>query len=123
MGSLKIIQDKVFLKDSRGSEHELRHSENLGPDLIYTQTVSELEPNKYYNFGNVKSRIKINRMLSRNPNILESYRGEFSILEGGSFTFPSNIRWEKKPDFTQGYTYQFRIENGIGTYIKVKNER
>lgn len=110
----------MFLKDSQGSEHELRHSGNLGPDLIYTQTVSELEPNKYYCFGNVTTKLRISRLLSRNPNILESYRGEFSILEGGRVTFPSNIRWDKEPRFEAGYTYQYRIENGIGTYIKVK---
>lgn len=123
MGSLRIILDKVFFRDDQGSLHELKHSENLGLSLVYTQSTSELEPNKYYNFGDVTVDLKITRLLSRNPSILESYRGEFSILEGGKVTFPKNIRWEKEPKFIPGYTYQYRIENGIGTYIKVKNER
>lgn len=121
MGGIRTINGQLLFCPTESEKYVVRHSENLGPDMITTQSCTALKPNKYYNFGTVRKALKIAQFESKNPEILESYRGEFTVGSGGSVVFPSTVRWEREPEFEPGFTYQFRIENNIGTFIKVKS--
>lgn len=120
MGGIRTIDGQLVWSPSDKESYVIKHSGNLGIPIVNTQSTTKLSPNTYYNFGTVSKEVFIAQFESKNTDLLESYRGEFTVAEGGYVQFPGTVRWEKDPIFEPGYTYQFRIENNIGTFVKVK---
>lgn len=110
-----------FKADTESPEVEIKTSRTLGYEIIVAADPEQLEPYKHYILGTVTRAIKIFNLISYSNKYLEEYSGEFTVEQGGSVVFPSSIRWEKEPIFEWGYTYQFKIKNGIGSYIKVRS--
>lgn len=120
MGGIRTINGQLVFCPDQEKQYVIRHSENLGPDVVVTQSCMQLEPNKFYFLGNVSRELKIVQFVSKNQNILETYRGEYTILPRGKVVFPSTVVWDRELDNEEGYTYQFSITNNIGTFVKVK---
>lgn len=110
-----------FKADTESPEVEIKTSTNLGYRIRVISNPEQLEPYIHYVLGIVTSPVKIFNLVSYSSEYLETYSGEFTIGQGGSVVFPSSIRWSEEPIFEKGYTYQFTIKNGIGSYIKVRS--
>lgn len=120
MGMFFTKDDKPYFSPDQKLETEIKTEASQGYRIVVETKPEQLLPNKYYLFGEVKSAINIQRLLSYSKEYLEVYAGEFTLKRGGSVKFPSIIRWATEPDFKVGYTYQFEIKNGIGQFIKVR---
>ena len=121
MGAFYSKEGRPFFSPDTKQEFEIKTDATLGPRFEVEPNPTELEPNCYYNFGTVSSKIKITRLKTLSPDHLETYEGEFTIGSGGSVEFPKVVRWVVRPNFSEvGSTYQFLIKNGIGTFIEVK---
>ena len=109
-----------FKADSDSPELELKTSQNVGFKIENVINPNMLEPFIFYQFGTITTPVRIFKFVSYSKENVETYIGEFTIGPGGSISFPSSIRWSQEPKFEEGFTYQFTIINGIGSYIKVK---
>lgn len=119
MGTFFTKDKTPYFSPDGTEEFELKTSQNLGILIENVPVPESLKPNVYYNFGVLSKAEQILKLERYSTERLEEYSGEFTIAEGGSIQFPSVIRWAKWPDFSDiGFTYQFNIKNGIGTFIK-----
>lgn len=121
MGSFYTRDNIPYFSPEQGIEYQLKTSQNVGLEIKIESSPRELDPDIYYNFGTVSGKVVISRLNSRIRTHVETYEGEFTVVEGGSVVFPSQVKWVETPDFSEsGYLYQFRIYNGIGTFHKIK---
>lgn len=120
MGMFFTKDGRPYFSPDQKSETEIKTEASQGNRIIVDTKPEQLLPNKFYLFGEVRTAISIQRLLSYSKEYLEVYAGEFTLKRGGSVKFPSIVRWVEEPEFKVGYTYQFEIKNGIGQFIKVK---
>ena len=121
MGMFFSKEGRPYFSPDGKQQLEIQTAATLGPRLMVEANPTELDPNCYYNFGKIESRVQITRLRTLSTDHVETYEGEFEIGLGGSVEFPAVVRWVTTPDFSrEGSTYQFTIKNGIGTFIELK---
>ncbi len=82
----------------------------------------ELEPNKFYKFGEVK---ELNLTLNQpsDKTIYNEYMFEFISGETSTtLTLPDTVKWLEEPSIETNKTYQCSILNNIGILLGVSNE-
>lgn len=122
MGSFLVKNNRPYFSPDGKKELEIKTEEGEGSRIEVKNIPTELQPNRYYNFGKVTTKISILRLVSNTTEFVETYSGEFTIGKGGEVKLPAAIRWVEKPEFSEeGYTYQFEIKNGIGKFVKVQS--
>lgn len=76
-----------------------------------TSTTATVEPGKLYVWGSVTG---LNLTLSPGTAGLENeYKLQFTAGSGFTLTLDSTVRWVNDPEWTEGWTYQVSIENGL----------
>lgn len=87
-----------------------------------TNTTLEIEPNKFYKFGEV-SELSITLATPTDVDIYNEYMFEFvSGYIATTLTLPSNIKWLEEPTIESNKTYQCSIVDNIGVLLGVSNE-
>lgn len=76
-----------------------------------TATTASVDPGKLYVWGSVGG---LNLTLSPGTSGLENeYKLQFTAGSGFTLTLSSTVRWVNEPEWTEGWTYQVSIENGL----------
>lgn len=87
----------------------------ITPDM----TTLEIEPNKYYQFGEV-TELNITLKQPTDTTILNEYMFEFVSGETATtLTLPNTIKWLEEPSIEADKTYQCSIVNNIGVLLGV----
>lgn len=86
-----------------------------------TTTVLEIQPNKFYKFGEV-STLNITLAEITDTSVLNEYMFEFvSGSTATTLTLPNTIKWLETPSIEANKTYQCSIVNNIGVLAGVAN--
>lgn len=86
-----------------------------------TTTTLEIQPNKFYKFGEVSS-LNITLAAITDTSVLNEYMFEFtSGSTATTLTLPNTIRWLETPSIEANKTYQCSIVNDIGILVGVAN--
>lgn len=86
-----------------------------------TTTVLEIQPNKFYKFGEV-STLNITLAEITDTPVLNEYMFEFvSGSTATTLTLPNTIKWLETPSIESNKTYQCSIVNNIGILAGVAN--
>lgn len=84
-----------------------------------TETILEIEPNKYYQFSEV-TELNITLKEPIDTTILNEYMFEFiSGDTATTLTLPDTIKWLEEPTIEADKTYQCSIVNNIGVLLGV----
>lgn len=76
-----------------------------------TNTTAAVDPGKLYVWGSVAG---LNLTLSPGTAGLENeYKLQFTAGSNFTLTLSSTVRWVNEPEWTEGWTYQVSIENGL----------
>lgn len=82
-------------------------------------TTLEIEPNKYYQFGEV-TELNITLKQPTDTTILNEYMFEFVSGETATtLTLPDTIKWLEDPSIEKNKTYQCSIVNNVGVLLGV----
>ena len=83
-------------------------------------SISNMEPNKLYQYTNSCSNVVINSFKSNDSSMYEEYMLEFVAASGCTVSVPSNVKWSNgiAPVITGGKTYQISIVNGLGVWAQ-----
>ena len=82
-------------------------------------TTPTIEPNKYYQFGEV-TELSINLAEPIDTTILNEYMFEFVSGDiATTLTLPDTIKWLKEPTIEANKTYQCSIVNNVGVLLGV----
>ena len=95
---------------------------NYQVDIIEsTETTLELQPNKFYKFGEVTelnlSLAEITDNTQLNEFMIEFVSGETAT----TLTLPDTIKWAETPDVEANKIYQCSIVNNVGLIVGVDN--
>lgn len=86
-----------------------------------TTTVLEIQPNKFYKFGEV-STLNITLAAITDTSVLNEYMFEFtSGSTATTLTLPNIIKWLETPSIEANKTYQCSIVDNIGVLLGVSN--
>lgn len=86
-----------------------------------TTTVLEIQPNKFYKFGEVSS-LNITLAAITDTSVLNEYMFEFvSGTTATTLTLPNAVKWLKTPTIEANKIYQCSIVNNIGVLLGVSN--
>lgn len=86
-----------------------------------TTTTQEIQPNKFYKFGEV-STLNITLSAITDTSVLNEYMFEFvSGATATTLTLPSTVKWLETPSIEANKTYQCSIVNDIGILVGVAN--
>lgn len=86
-----------------------------------TETTVELQPNKYYKFGEVT---ELNLTLAEITDNTQLNEFMFEFISGETatiLTLPDTIKWSDTPDVEANKIYQCSIVNNIGLMVGVDN--
>ena len=84
-----------------------------------TETMIEIDANKYYQFGEV-TELNITLKEPSDTTILNEYMFEFvSGDTATTLTLPDTIKWIEEPTIEASKTYQCSIVNNIGVLLGV----
>lgn len=86
-----------------------------------TETTVELQPNKYYQFGEVT---ELNLTLAEITDNSQLYEFMFEFISGETattLTLPDTIKWSDVPTVEANRVYQCSIVNNIGLIVGVDN--
>jgi hypothetical protein len=87
-----------------------------------TETTIEIEPNKFYKFGEVEE-LNITLATPSDTTILNEYMFEFISGETATtLTLPDTIKWLEEPTIEANMTYQCSIVDNVGVLLGVSNE-
>lgn len=106
-------------KYSENNQIEILTNSSNGLKIRVDSNPSVLYPNEYLQIGTVSQPVSILRLQNgKDDSRANVYEGEFKIVQSGSVTFPSTVRWHylTEPNL-QNYTYQFRIVQGFGILV------
>lgn len=86
--------------------------------ITTTETIVEMKPNVFYNFGEIASELSITLATPETTKTVSKYMGQFSTGENTPVvSFPAAVQWANEPTFSANKTYQFSIVNNIGLII------
>ena len=86
-----------------------------------TTTVLEIQPNKFYKFGEVSS-LNITLATITDTSVLNEYMFEFvSGSTATTLTLPNTIKWLETPSIESNKIYQCSIVDNIGVLLGVSN--
>lgn len=86
-----------------------------------TTTVLEIQPNKFYKFGEVSS-LNITLAAITDTSVLNEYMFEFtSGTTATTLTLPNSIKWLETPTIESNKIYQCSIVDNIGVLLGVSN--
>lgn len=86
-----------------------------------TTTTQEIQPNKFYKFGEV-STLNITLATITDTTQLNEYMFEFiSGSTATTLTLPNAIKWLETPSIESNKIYQCSIVNNIGVLLGVSN--
>ena len=86
-----------------------------------TLTTQEIEPNKFYKFGEVSS-LNITLAAITDTSVLNEFMFEFiSGTTATTLTLPNAVKWLETPSIESNKTYQCSIVNNIGILAGVAN--
>lgn len=86
-----------------------------------TTTVLEIQPNKFYKFGEVLS-LNITLAAITDTSVLNEYMFEFvSGTTATTLTLPNSIKWLETPTIESNKIYQCSIVDNIGVLLGVSN--
>ena len=84
-------------------------------------TTQEIEPNKFYKFGEVSS-LNITLAAITDTSVLNEFMFEFiSGTTATTLTLPNAVKWLETPSIESNKTYQCSIVNNIGILAGVAN--
>lgn len=86
-----------------------------------TETTVELQPNKFYKFGEVT---ELNLSLAEITDNTQLNEFMFEFISGETATtliLPDTIRWAETPDVVSNKIYQCSIVNNVGLIVGVVN--
>lgn len=86
-----------------------------------TETTVELQPNKFYKFGEVT---ELNLSLAEITDNTQLNEFMFEFISGETATtliLPDTIKWVKTPDIEASKVYQCSIVNNVGLIVGVDN--
>ena len=105
------------LKGERGKD-----GKNYQVEIIEsTETTLELQPNKFYKFGEVT---ELNLTLAEITDNTQLNEFMFEFVSGETattLTLPDTIKWVDTPDVVSNKIYQCSIVNNIGLIVGVEN--
>ena len=98
------------------------NGENYSVEIVEsTLTTQEIEPNKFYKFGEV-TEINLTLAEITDNTQLNEFMFEFvSASTATTLTLPNTIRWLETPSIEANKTYQCSIVNNIGILVGVAN--
>lgn len=86
-----------------------------------TTTVLEIQPNKFYKFGEVSS-LNITLAAITDTSVLNEYMFEFiSGSTATTLTLPNTIKWLETPSVEANEIYQCSIVDNVGVLLGVSN--
>ena len=95
---------------------------NYQVDIIEsTETTVELQPNKFYKFGEVT---ELNFTLAEITDNTQLYEFMFEFISGETattLTLPDTIKWAETPDIEASKVYQCSIVHNVGLIVGVDN--
>ena len=86
-----------------------------------TTTTQEIQPNKFYKFGEVT---ELNLTLSEITDTTQLNEFMFEFVSGSTattLTLPSTVKWLETPTIEANKTYQCSIVDNIGILVGVAN--
>lgn len=84
-------------------------------------TTQEIEPNKFYKFGEVTELNLTLAEITDNMQLNEFMFEFVSASTATTLTLPNTIRWLEIPSIEANKTYQCSIVNNIGILVGVAN--
>ena len=114
------------LKGERGTDgingKDGKNGKNYQVDIIEsTETTVELQPNKFYKFGEVT---ELNLSLAEITDNTQLNEFMFEFVSGKTattLTLPDTIKWSETPSIEANKIYQCSIVNNIGLIVGVDN--
>ena len=102
--------------------HAGQDGKNYSVEVVEsTSSTQEIQPNKFYKFGEVSS-LNITLAAITDTSVLNEYMFEFtSGSTATTLTLPNTIRWLETPSIEANKTYQCSIVNDIGILVGVAN--
>ena len=86
-----------------------------------TSSTQEIQPNKFYKFGEVSS-LNITLAAITDTSVLNEYMFEFvSGTTATTLTLPNTIKWLETPSVEANKIYQCSIVDNIGVLLGVSN--
>lgn len=105
------------LKGEKGTD-----GKNYQVEIIEsTETTVDLQPNKFYKFGEVTG---LNLTLAEITDNTQLNEFMFEFISGETattLTLPDTIKWAETPDIVSNKIYQCSIVNNIGLIVGVDN--
>ena len=105
------------LKGEKGAD-----GKNYQVEIIEsTETTIELQPNKFYKFGEVT---ELNLTLAEITDNTQLNEFMFEFISGGTattLTLPDTIKWAETPSIEANKIYQCSIVNNVGLMVGVDN--
>lgn len=98
------------------------NGENYSVEIVEsTLTTQEIEPNKFYKFGEVSS-LNITLAAITDTSVLNEYMFEFvSGTTATTLTLPNAVKWLETPTIEANKIYQCSIVDNIGVLLGVSN--
>lgn len=98
------------------------NGENYSVEIVEsTLTTQEIEPNKFYKFGEVSS-LNITLAAITDTSVLNEYMFEFvSGTTATTLTLPNTVKWIETPTIEANKIYQCSIVDNIGVLLGVSN--
>lgn len=88
--------------------------------ITTTETIVEMKPNVFYNFGEIASELSITLATPETTKTVSEYMGQFSTGENTPVvSFPASVQWANEPTFSANKTYQFSVVNNIGLIVEI----
>lgn len=98
------------------------NGENYSVEIVEsTLTTQEIEPNKFYKFGEVTELNLTLAEITDNTQLNEFMFEFVSASTATTLTLPNTIRWLETPSIEANKTYQCSIVNNIGILVGVAN--
>lgn len=98
------------------------NGENYSVEIVEsTLTTQEIEPNKFYKFGEVTELNLTLAEITDNTQLNEFMFEFVSASTATTLTWPNTIRWLETPSIEANKTYQCSIVNNIGILVGVAN--
>lgn len=98
------------------------NGENYSVEIVEsTLTTQEIEPNKFYKFGEVTELNLTLAEITDNTQLNEFMFEFVSASTATTLTLPNTIRWLETPSIEANKTYKCSIVNNIGILVGVAN--